>query len=83
MKGRELTMQDDLTDAANWLVEQNIAKPESMCIVGDSYGGYAAAMAVVKTPDLFRCAISFTDVTNLKKLVINSRKYTNNKFFKN
>jgi dipeptidyl aminopeptidase/acylaminoacyl peptidase len=83
MKGWGLTMQDDLTDAANWLVEQNIAKPERMCIVGASYGGYAAAMAAVKTPDLFRCAISFAGVTNLKKLVINSRKYTNNKFVKN
>jgi dipeptidyl aminopeptidase/acylaminoacyl peptidase len=83
MKGWGLTMQDDLTDAANWLVEQKIAKPESMCIVGASYGGYAAAMAAVKTPDLFKCAISFAGVTNLKRLVYRSRGYTNSKFVKN
>lgn len=83
MKGWGLTMQDDLTDAANWLVEQKIAKPDSMCIVGASYGGYAATMAAVKTPDLFKCAISFAGVTNLKKLVIRSRRYTNSKFVKN
>ena len=83
MKGWGLTMQDDLTDAANWLVEQKIAKPDSMCIVGASYGGYAAAMAAVKTPDLFKCAISFAGVTNLKRLVYRSRRYTNSKFVKN
>ena len=83
MKGWGLTMQDDLTDAANWLVDQKIAKPDAMCIVGASYGGYAAAMAAVKTPELFQCAVSFAGVTNLKQLVIRSRKYTNNKFVKN
>ena len=83
MKGWGLTMQDDLTDAANWLVEQEIATPNRMCIVGASYGGYAAAMAAVKTPDLFQCAISFAGVTNLKQLVSRSRRYTNSKFVKN
>ena len=83
MKGWGLTMQDDLTDAANWLVDQKIAKADAMCIVGASYGGYAAAMAAVKTPELFQCAVSFAGVTNLKQLVIRSRKYTNNKFVKN
>ena len=83
MKGWGLIMQDDLTDAANWLVDQKIAKADAMCIVGASYGGYAAAMAAVKTPELFQCAVSFAGVTNLKQLVIRSRKYTNNKFVKN
>ncbi|MEP4101554.1 prolyl oligopeptidase family serine peptidase [Paraglaciecola sp.] len=82
MKGWGLTMQDDLTDAANWLVEQNIALKDKMCIVGASYGGYAAAMAAVKTPDLFKCAISFAGVTDLKELVSTSRRYLNSKFVK-
>ncbi|MEP1870408.1 MAG: alpha/beta fold hydrolase, partial [Paraglaciecola sp.] len=82
MQGWGLTMQDDLTDAANWLVEQNIALKDKMCIVGASYGGYAAAMAAVKTPDLFKCAISFAGVTDLKKLVSTSRRYLNSKFVK-
>ncbi len=82
MKGWGLTMQDDLTDAANWLVAQNIALKDKMCIVGASYGGYAAAMAAVKTPDLFKCAISFAGVTDLKKLVSTSRRYLNSKFVK-
>lgn len=83
MRGWGLTMQDDLTDATQWLIEQKIADPQRICIVGASYGGYAAAMAAVKTPELFTCAISFAGVSDLKMLVNASRRYLNNKFVKN
>jgi dipeptidyl aminopeptidase/acylaminoacyl peptidase len=63
-----LTMQDDLTDAANWLIEQKLADPKRLSIIGASYGGYAALMGAVKTPDLFKCAISFAGVSDLKAL---------------
>lgn len=82
MQGWGLTMQDDLSDAASWLVEQKITKSESICIVGASYGGYAAVMAAVKTPEQFKCAVSFAGVTNLKELVKTSRRYVNSKFVK-
>jgi dipeptidyl aminopeptidase/acylaminoacyl peptidase len=80
MQGWGLTMQDDLTDAAHWLIAEKIADPQRLCIVGASYGGYAAAMAAVKTPDLFTCAISFAGVSDLRKIVFKSRYYTNKKF---
>ncbi|WJG10135.1 prolyl oligopeptidase family serine peptidase [Aliiglaciecola sp. LCG003] len=83
MKGWGLEMQDDLADAVTFLVNQKIATPEKVCIVGGSYGGYAAMMGIVKTPDLYKCAVSFAGVSNLKKLVISARKYTNAKFVKN
>ena len=51
-----------------------------MYFVGASYGGYAAAMAAVKTPDLFRCAVSFAGVSDLRNIVFKSRYYTNKKF---
>ena len=70
-----LQMQDDITDTARWLVEEGIADPDRMCIVGGSYGGYAALMATVKTPDLFRCAVSFAGVSDLRRLVNESRRY--------
>jgi dipeptidyl aminopeptidase/acylaminoacyl peptidase len=68
------TMQDDLTDAANWLVEQKLADPEHLAIIGASYGGYAALMGAVKTPDLFKCAISFAGVSDVLEQR-NSYKY--------
>jgi dipeptidyl aminopeptidase/acylaminoacyl peptidase len=72
-----MTMQDDLTDAAKWLIEEKIAVPERIAIAGASYGGYAALMGAIKTPDLFRCAISFAGIGDLDALLKSSQGYLN------
>lgn len=74
-----LTMQDDLTDVAQWLVAQGIGDPSRICIVGAGYGGYAALTGAFKTPDLYRCAISFAGISNLKRHLDRSRYFTNSK----
>jgi len=58
-------MQDDITDGVRWLVDNKITDPDNVCIYGASYGGYAALMGAVKTPDLFKCAISYAGVSDL------------------
>lgn len=64
-----LAMQDDITDGVSWAVQQGIADPKRVCIVGASYGGYAAMWGLVKDPDLYRCAISISGVANLRREV--------------
>ncbi|HEU4663201.1 MAG TPA: S9 family peptidase [Dokdonella sp.] len=59
-------MQDDVTDATRWAVEQGIADPKRLCIFGGSYGGYAALEGAVKEPDLYRCAIGYVGVYDLR-----------------
>ncbi|TAG03886.1 MAG: S9 family peptidase [Betaproteobacteria bacterium] len=61
-----LAMQDDITDAAQWAIKQGIADPKRMCIYGASYGGYAALQGLVRTPDLFQCAVSYVGLTDLQ-----------------
>jgi dipeptidyl aminopeptidase/acylaminoacyl peptidase len=58
-------MQDDIEDATQWLIDQGIADPKRICLSGASYGGYAALMGVVKTPDLYRCTVAGAAVTDL------------------
>jgi len=58
-------MQDDITEGVRYMVAQGIADPRRICIVGASYGGYAALWGLVKTPDLYRCGISFAGVTDI------------------
>lgn len=70
-----LEMQDDLTDGVAWAIAQRVADPSRVCIVGASYGGYAALMGAVKTPDLYRCAVSFAGVSDLPDLVAHLRDY--------
>lgn len=57
-------MQNDLADAAKWAIAQGIADPNRICIMGASYGGYAALMGLVNDPDLFRCGINWVGVTD-------------------
>ncbi len=75
--GLGLEMQDDLEDAVAYLVQQKIADPARVCIVGASYGGYAALMGAAKTPDLFRCAVSFAGMADLVKMRESFRYYAN------
>ncbi|TQF67832.1 alpha/beta hydrolase family protein [Pseudoalteromonas luteoviolacea] len=70
-------MQDDLEDAANWLVTNKYSQQDKMCIAGGSYGGYAALMALVKHPDTFRCAASFAGVSDLGLIYWEAERFTN------
>jgi len=68
-------MQDDVTAGAQWLIQQGIADKDRMCILGWSYGGYAAAMGLIKTPDLYQCGISINGVYNLPSFIADDRQY--------
>lgn len=59
------TMQDDLTDATRWAIEQGVADPGRICLYGASYGGYAALMGVAKEPSLYKCAAGYVGVYDL------------------
>ena len=67
-------MQDDIEDATKWAIDKGIADPKRICIVGGSYGGYAALMGAA-TSDLYQCAVSFAGVTDLLYLLDESRRY--------
>ncbi|QHS11848.1 S9 family peptidase [Shewanella sp. Arc9-LZ] len=82
LKNWGLEMQTDIEDGTHWLIEQGISDPKRVCIVGASYGGYAALMGVAITPDLYQCAISVAGVTDLEYLVKSSRRYDNSKIVK-
>src|SRR5690606_26995583 len=62
------TMPDVITEATTWAIDQGIADPARVCIVGASYGGYAALMGVAKEPDLYRCAAGYVGVYDLPAL---------------
>jgi dipeptidyl aminopeptidase/acylaminoacyl peptidase len=59
------TMQDDITDGVNWLIEQGIADPKRVAIYGGSYGGYATLAGLTLTPDLYAAGVDYVGVSNL------------------
>jgi dipeptidyl aminopeptidase/acylaminoacyl peptidase len=57
--------QDDINDGALFLVKEGLVDKSRMCLFGASYGGYAAAMGVVRDPDLWKCSAPYLAVTDL------------------
>ncbi|MDQ1063404.1 S9 family peptidase [Stenotrophomonas sp. SORGH_AS_0282] len=60
-----LRMQDDVTDATRWAIEQGIADGKRICIYGASYGAYAALMGTVREPGLYQCAAGYVGIYDL------------------
>jgi dipeptidyl aminopeptidase/acylaminoacyl peptidase len=59
-------MQDDVTDGVRAMIDQGIADPHHVCIVGISYGGYAALAGATFTPSLYACAASINGVSDVR-----------------
>jgi len=62
-------MQTDLSDGVRYLAEQGIVDPKRVCIVGGSYGGYAALAGVTLEAGVYRCAISVAGISDLKRFL--------------
>jgi dipeptidyl aminopeptidase/acylaminoacyl peptidase len=62
-------MQDDLLDAAQWAVENGVAQPDRIAIIGSGFGGYAALAGLAFTPEQFRCAAAYGAPANLNAMV--------------
>jgi dipeptidyl aminopeptidase/acylaminoacyl peptidase len=68
-------MVDDVNAAARWALSQGIGDPKRTCIVGWSFGGYAALMGAIKDPELYRCVASIAGVTDLRALTWQLKGY--------
>jgi dipeptidyl aminopeptidase/acylaminoacyl peptidase len=65
-------MQTDLSDGVRYLAKQGVIDPARVCIVGASYGGYAALAGVTLDPGVYRCAVSVAGISDLRRF----RKWT-------
>ena len=62
-------MQEDLIDAVNWSMDQGIADPEKIAIMGGSYGGYAVLAGLSLSPEVFACGVDIVGPSNLITLL--------------
>ena len=68
-------MHDDLIDGVNWLIQQGIAGPKRIAIMGGSYGGYATLVGLTFTPDAFAAGVDLVGPSNLVTLLKNFPPY--------
>jgi dipeptidyl aminopeptidase/acylaminoacyl peptidase len=62
-------MQTDLSDGVRYLVKEGIVDAARVCIVGASYGGYAALAGVTIDPGVYRCAVSVAGISDLARML--------------
>lgn len=67
-------MQNDLTDGVKSLIRSGAADAGRICVMGASYGGYAALYGGATQPELYKCVISWAGVSDLAGLVEGERK---------
>lgn len=69
-----LKMQDDITDGVAKMIEFEIAGATDVCIIGGSYGGYAALAGGAFTPELYKCVIAFAPVSDLPRMMSDEKQ---------
>jgi pimeloyl-ACP methyl ester carboxylesterase len=62
-------MQTDLSDGVRHLAKEGIIDPARVCIVGASYGGYAALAGASLDPGAYRCAVSVSGLSDLSRML--------------
>jgi dipeptidyl aminopeptidase/acylaminoacyl peptidase len=65
----------DVYYAAKHLVEEGVADPERLCVMGASYGGYLTLMSLAMYPRLWRCGIEMVGIVNLVTFIKNTSPY--------
>ena len=61
-------MQDDVTDATLWAIENKVAERDKICVMGVGHGAYSAMMGAAREPDLYKCAIGVSGIYDLSIL---------------
>jgi len=59
-------MHQDVLDQVQWAIDEGIADPEKVAILGGSYGGYETLVAMTMTPDVFACGVDIVGASNLE-----------------
>jgi len=67
-------MQTDLSDGVRDLAGKGLIDPKRVCIVGASYGGYAALAGATLDKGVYRCATSVAGPSDLKRMLVDNQK---------
>jgi dienelactone hydrolase len=62
-------MQSDLSDGVRYLANEGLIDAKRVCILGASYGGYAALAGASLEPGIYRCAVALAGISDLRSMV--------------
>lgn len=71
-------MQSDISDGLKALADRGIVDSKRACIMGASYGGYAALAGVTLQQGLYRCAVAVAPVSDVRLMYRTDQRESNN-----
>jgi len=57
------TLQQDITDVANYAISEGLCAKGRLAIIGGSFGGYSALHGLTFRPDLYKCCVAICPIT--------------------
>lgn len=74
-------MQDDITDGVKALIKDGTADANRVCIVGASYGGYAALAGGAFTPELYKCVMSIAGISDVAAMMAHEKNMQDDELY--
>ena len=74
-------VQRDIAEAAQWAVDQGIADPQRMAVLGGSYGGYSVLMQLVQKREDWKCGVDIVGVANWVRVIENWPPFWRNRHY--
>ena len=63
--------QQDVAEAAQWAVDQGIADPQRMAVLGGSFGGFSVMAQLIHKHHDWRCGVNMVGVANWARVIEN------------
>jgi dipeptidyl aminopeptidase/acylaminoacyl peptidase len=78
MAGRKVVstrLQQDIAEAAQWAIDQGIADPSRMAVVGASFGGFSVLSQLIRKDHDWNCGVDIVGVANWPRVIENWPPY--------
>lgn len=62
-------MHQDIIDARQWAVDEGVADPDNIAVVGGSFGGLKVLTALTQSPDLFAAGVDINGISDLTTML--------------
>ncbi len=57
-------LQKDIAEGVQWAVDQQMADPKRLAVLGGSFGGFSVLMQLIQKPHDYRCGVDVVGVAN-------------------
>lgn len=74
-------VQRDIAEAVQWAIDQGVADPQRMAVLGASFGGYSVLAQLIQKPHDYRCGVDMVGVANWPRVIENWPPFWRNRHY--